>query len=333
MEPDDATRQPGTGRATRAGTRSDAGSAGRPEERGGARAGVAGGAAPEREPAGGPRAGSGRGSGGSRRPGPRRRALVTGASSGIGEAFARRLAADGYDLVLVARRADALSALAGDLEAKHGVGATPLPADLAAEEELARVEAAVAGEPPLDLLVNNAGFGVEGIFAEAPLAGQTAMIRVNVEAVVRLTHAALGTMLPRGRGAIINVSSGTAFYPMPYFAVYAASKAFVNSFTEAVAEEIRGRGVRLQALCPGFTRTRFQERAGMDSSRIPSFAWQSPEEVVEASLDALERGRLVCVPGALNQLMLAAPRGQLARSLVSRAAAAFERRARPAGGD
>lgn len=261
---------------------------------------------------------------------------MTGASSGIGEAFARRLAADGYDLVLVARRERVLASLARDLEAKHGIEATPLVADLAAEEELARVEAVVAGEPPLDLLVNNAGFGVEGAFAEAPLAGQTAMIRLNVEAVVRLTHAALRAMLPRARGAIINVSSGTAFYPAPYFAVYAASKAFVNSFTEAVAEEIRGSGVRLQALCPGFTRTRFQERAGMDPSWIPSFAWQSPEEVVEASLEALERGRLVCVPGALNQLMLAGPRGQITRSLVSRAVAALERRARSGregGGD
>ncbi|RMD81492.1 MAG: SDR family NAD(P)-dependent oxidoreductase, partial [Candidatus Dadabacteria bacterium] len=171
----------------------------------------------------------------------------------------------------------------------------------------------VAGDERLELLINNAGFGVECRFHEEEIERQLEMIRLNVEALVRLTHAALRPMVERGHGAIINVSSGAGFAPAPFFAVYAATKAFVTSFTQAVHEEVASRGVRLQVLCPGFTRTEFQQVAGVDSSRFPGFMWQTPEEVARASLEALRKGRLVCIPGYVNQALLAVrgPIGQV----------------------
>jgi len=242
-------------------------------------------------------------------------ALVTGASSGIGEAYARALAIEGWNLTIVARGRDALEALASELRDAHGVGVKVLAADLTAAEGLSAVEQELRSDPELELLVNNAGFGVEGPFLGEDIERQTAMIRLNVEALVRLTHAALGPMVERGRGAIVNVASGAAFAPMPFFSVYAATKAFVLSFTESLHEEIAGKGVRLQVLCPGFTRTRFQEVAGTDPDRIPGLLWQTPEQVVEASLAALKRGSLVCIPGLKNQALFAF-RGPLSRTLT-----------------
>jgi hypothetical protein len=242
----------------------------------------------------------------------RRRALVTGASAGIGEAFARALAAEGYDLVLVARRRDRLEALAKELGERERISAGVEALDLAEEPELARLAEAVAAEPP-DLLVNNAGFGTQGRFAELDPERELEEIRLNVLALVRLTRAALPGMLERGRGAIVNVSSLAGETPGPFSATYSATKAYVTRFSEALAEELRGTGVVVQALLPGFTRTEFQEVAGVDSGRIPSFAWMSAEQVVEASLSALERGDPVCIPGVGNRVLAAltnaAPRG------------------------
>jgi hypothetical protein len=250
--------------------------------------------------------------------GGRRRAVVTGASSGIGRAFAERLAADDYDLVVVARRADSLHALADRLRARHGVEVAVLPADLCDAAALARVEDAVRSDLRLELLVNNAGFGSEGPFHELDVAGEARMLRLNCEALLRLTHAALGPMVKRGGGAVINVSSGAGFVPSPFHATYAATKAFVTSFTEAIGEELAGSGVRVQALCPGFTRTEFQSAAGVDVSRLPEFVWQPPEAVVEASLDGLRRGALVVVPGLANRVSLAPFRGLLTRTVGRR---------------
>jgi hypothetical protein len=247
----------------------------------------------------------------------RRLALVTGASSGIGEAFARRLARDDYDLVLVARRRDALEALAKELREAHGVGVECVVADLTAPAELRGVEERLRAAPGFDLLVNDAGVGSAGLFAESDVEREEEQVRLNVLALMRLTHAALAAMRPRGRGAVINVSSLAAMGPYPFMATYAATKAFVNSFTEALAEELRGSGVRVQALCPGFIRTRFQQRAGVDPSLVPGFAWMMPEAVVEASLAALARGDVVCVPGAgykaLSLASGAVPRGVFRR--------------------
>lgn len=249
-----------------------------------------------------------------------RRALVTGASAGIGEAFARALAGQHYDLVLVARRHDRLEALAKELAERHRVNAVALVADLAEDAELERVIAAVAGDPP-DLLVNNAGFGTVGRFAELEVERELEEIRLNVLALVRLTRAALPGMLDRGRGAIVNVSSLAGESPGPFNATYAATKAYVTSFSESLHEELRGSGVCVQALLPGFTRTEFQEVAGVDPAIVPSIAWMSPAQVVAASLAALEQGSAVCIPGAGNKLLGAlsglAPRGIARRILGS----------------
>jgi short-subunit dehydrogenase len=234
-----------------------------------------------------------------------RRAWVTGASTGIGAAFARRLARDGFDLALVARSRDRLSHLAAELSEAHGVRCDVVPADLTAASALQQVAERVADDAALELMVNNAGFGTSGAFAELDPDREEEEIRLNVVALTRLTRAALPRMIARGHGAVINVSSMAAFQPAPHNATYAATKAFVNSFSEALYEEVRGTGVRVQALCPGFTRTEFQDRAGIDASGIPSFAWMSPDAVVDASLAALQRGDAVCVPGIGNRLVVA----------------------------
>ena len=255
----------------------------------------------------------------------RRLALVTGASSGIGEAFARRLARDGYDLVLVARRQAALEVLASELRGAHGGAVECLPADLTLAADLCRVEARARVAPVFDLVVNNAGIGSAGAFAERDVEREEELVRLNVVALMRLSHAALGAMLSRGRGALINVSSLAGMGPYPFTATYGATKAFVNSLTESLAEELRGSGVRVQVLCPGFTRTRFQESAGVDPETVPAFAWMSAEAVVEASLAGLARGEVVCVPGAGYKVLYAVS-GALPRGAFRRVIGAFQGR-------
>jgi uncharacterized protein len=229
-------------------------------------------------------------------------ALVTGASSGIGAEFARALAARGDDVVVVARDSTRLDALAEGLEKEHGANVEILSADLTSKKGRAVVESRLeSAEPAVDLLVNNAGFGTYGKFAELPREGEAREIRLNVLAVAQLSHAALPGMIDRGRGGIINVSSLAGYQPTPLNATYGGTKAFVTSFSQALHEELRGTGVKVMVLCPGFTRTEFQERAGLDSGAVPSFLWQSPESVVGAALHAYDQGRAVCVPGALNQ--------------------------------
>jgi short-subunit dehydrogenase len=219
----------------------------------------------------------------------------------LGTAFAEALARRGFDLVVVARRRERLEALAEELRDCYEVAVQVLAADLTQAADLQAIESRVASDASLTVLVNNAGVGTIGRFAELDPDREEAEVRLNVVALSRLTRAALPGMIARGLGGIINVSSVTALLPGPYHATYGATKAFVNSFTEALHEELRGTGVRVQALCPGFTRTEFQERAGVASRRVPSFAWMSPEYVAEASLAALRRGALVCVPGPLYQ--------------------------------
>ncbi len=227
------------------------------------------------------------------------RALVTGASSGIGEAYARTLAGRGTALVLVARREDRLEALAKELD----VDAEVLAADLADPDDLRRVEARVAATAdPVDLLVNNAGFGTTGPFATLDVAREEEEIRLNVLALVRLCRAALPGMVDRKHGGIVNVSSLAAFQPDPGNATYGATKAFVLSFSEALAEELRKTGVRVQALCPGYTRTEFQTTAEYETSRIPKAVWQRPEQVVDASLAALDKNKILCIPGPHNKV-------------------------------
>lgn len=235
--------------------------------------------------------------------GPRRLALVTGASAGIGRAFAERLAREAWDLVLVARRRERLDELAAKLRDAHARRIDVLAADLGAAAGVRAVEARIADEPTLELLVNNAGFGTSGPFAELDREADEQEVRVNIVALLRLTHAAIDAFQRRGHGNVINVSSLAGFQPAPYNATYGATKAFVNSFTQAISEELRGSGVRLQLLCPGFTRTEFQEVAGARTEDLPEFAWMTPEAVVDASLAGLRRGDLIVIPGAGNKVL------------------------------
>jgi hypothetical protein len=226
-------------------------------------------------------------------------ALVTGASSGIGAVFARQLAAQGYNLILVARRTDRLAQLGREIESASGVRVEVLPADLVLDADLAKVEARIAGENNLELLINNAGFGVLGNFFQSEREPQDRMHRLHVLATLRLTHAALPGMVARGKGGVINVSSVAAFAYAPGSVSYSATKAWINSFSEGLTLELKcaGSPVRVQALCPGFTITEFHEVAKVDRKTIPDSWWMSAEDVVAASLKGLERGKTVVVPG------------------------------------
>lgn len=224
--------------------------------------------------------------------------MVTGASSGIGKVFAERLAARGYDLLLVARDGDRLSALAGQL-AGHGCRATVVPADLATDAGLAAAEQAMTTAGRLDLLVNNAGFGTRGILATTPLDRQEQMLRLHVVAVTRLSRAALQLMRPARGGGIITVASVASFVNSTGNVNYCATKAYQRSFSEGLAMECAPDGIRVQALCPGFTYTEFHERMNDPQlQRAPAWMWLSAEDVVEASLRQYERGgATICIPG------------------------------------
>jgi hypothetical protein len=247
------------------------------------------------------------------------RALVTGASSGLGAEFARQLAERGHDLALLARRRDALDELAMDLRAR-GASTLVLAIDLAAADAEQRVAAglAAAGWNALDLLVNNAGFGRHGAFAATAPAELDAMIAVNVRAVTGLTRALLPAMLQQGRGRILNVASTAAFAPGPGMAVYYATKAFVLSWSEALAVELRGSGVTVTCLCPGPVATGFQQRAGLDGARpVRGTRLMAADTVVACGLRAAARGHPVAIPGSWNRLLASsirfAPRGLVAR--------------------
>lgn len=232
----------------------------------------------------------------------RPRALVTGASSGIGTAFAERLAKDGYDLVIVARRRDKLEELAQRVKENHQVDVEVLVADLGKPDSLRAVEKRIVEEPALEMLVNNAGFGGYLPFVELDPDKAEELIHLKVLAVTRLTRAALPVLLARGRGAVINVSSRLAFSgamgssQLPKRAVYAGANAYINTFTQLVQSELEGTGVRVQALCPGVVATEFHTHVGTDSSRFPAAIVMKAEDLVEASLAGLKLGEVICIP-------------------------------------
>ncbi len=228
----------------------------------------------------------------------RPRALVTGASAGLGEVFAEKLAKKGYDLVITARRKDRLDALAESLDS-FGSTTTVIEADLATD---AGVDLLVKPAAEVDLLVNNAGFGSVGEFAELPLDRELEELNVNVRALMTLCHAALGAMTERRRGSIINVASTAAFQAIPYNATYSATKAFVLHFSEALHEEVKKHGVAVTCLCPGPVKTEFQEVAGVSEDSIPDIMWTTPESVVDAALAALDVRRAYVVPGPMNAM-------------------------------
>jgi uncharacterized protein len=234
--------------------------------------------------------------------------FVTGASSGIGEAFASRLAADGWDLAITARRGDRLHTLAGRLAGQHGATVQTCVADLTNPGELAELERMIAEAGP-DLLVNNAGFAGYHQFREVNPAVACDLVAVHVMAVTRLARAAVPAMVARGSGAIINIASLMAFSgplpanPLPYRAVYAAAKAFQVTFTQALAGELAGTGVRVQACCPGLVDTEFHSLAGRDVSAVP-FPVMRPGDVVTAALAGLGLGEVICVPGLGDPSMI-----------------------------
>ncbi|MDX1524135.1 MAG: SDR family oxidoreductase [Anaerolineae bacterium] len=236
-------------------------------------------------------------------------ALITGASSGIGAAYARRLAALGYDLILVARREERLNALAREVEHHYHLQAEVLVADLADSADVTKVEQRLRALDSLTILVNNAGFGTWRQFLEADLQTQLNIIAVNVGALVRLTHAALPGMTARGTGAVINVSSIAPHFHAISNVVYGATKSYVTTFSKTLGAELASTGVRVQALCPGFTVTEFHdtpEFEAFDRRDIPKFLWMTAEDVVEESLQALKTDQVVVVPGLQNRLLVGA---------------------------
>ena len=259
-------------------------------------------------------------------------ALITGGTAGIGRAFADKFAALGYDLVLVARNQEHLDAAAEELRggpdadeeeeetpasttaSTPTASSTPTPsirvetlsADLAtAEGRLAVEERLGEKDRPIDILVNNAGFGLNRSFRDGSLEDEERMIDVHIRAVMRLTYAALPGMVLRGKGSVINVASVAAFFPR---GTYGAAKAWIVSFSETVAAELQGTGVRCLALCPGMTHTEFHDRADVDVAKIPEWMWLNPSDVVDTAIEDLRKGLTVSVPGTQYKLLLGASR-------------------------
>jgi short-subunit dehydrogenase len=242
-------------------------------------------------------------------------ALITGASSGIGRAYAARLAERGYDMVLVARRTERLEALAGELRAAHGVSSEIISADLEHEEGIAAVEARLDAGDPIDLLLNNAGFAARGLVAELDAAAFERMLRVNVLALARLSSAAMRRMRAQGSGTIVNVASGSVFVQMPGNAGYGSTKSFVISFTRHMQVEAEGSAVFVQLLIPGMVATEFHDVAGADLSRVPPQMVMDTEEFVAGAIRGLELREPICIPSMPDlaewETYVAAERGLL----------------------
>lgn len=232
-------------------------------------------------------------------------AVVTGASAGIGKTFCQRLAAQGYDLLVVARDGNRLEALKRELEESHGIAVEVFPADLTNDTDVSLLVARITQASELALLINNAGFGTRGPLISTSPARQEAMLRLHTVAPMRLSQAALTVLLQRRRGAIVNVSSVASFLFSAYNVNYCATKAYLTSFSQGLAAELHDTGVRVQALCPGFTRSEFHQRMELDVGDIPSWMWMSADHVVNASLANLHRGwPVVCVPGFRYKLLV-----------------------------
>ena len=261
-------------------------------------------------------------------------AVITGASAGIGATFARKLAARGYDLLLIARREDRLRSLAAEMSDAHRIHAEFISADLAGARDLESVAERVESAANLGLMVNNAGFGLHGLFFESEVEGQLSMHRLHVLATLRLTHAALKNMVARGSGGVINVASVAGFAPAPGSVSYNSTKAWMITFTEGIAMELAARNskVRVEALCPGFTLSEFQDVVGMDRSSVPKSLWMTADFVVEESLKGLDRGEVAVIPGWRYKLIVTAMKtlpGPLLRRMMARTMREFRKRKSP----
>jgi len=244
---------------------------------------------------------------------PRSTALVTGSTAGIGHAFARQLAARGQDLVLVARDAERLEQVAEELRASYAVQVEVLPADLGDRAQLARVEERLADEQrPVDLLVNNAGFGLKKRFLDNSVDDETAMLEVLVTAPLRLSHAALGAQVKRGHGGVINVGSVASLLPR---GTYSAAKAWINAFTQWAHHEYAPQGVTVMALLPGFTRTEFHERMGVSRGSAPDWMWLDVDDLVREALADYDKGKVFSVPSAQYKVIVAGARAVPTRLL------------------
>ena len=236
---------------------------------------------------------------------PRGLALITGATAGIGATFARQLARAGHDLLLVARDGERLAAVSAQLHQDFGVRATHLPADLSDPAGVAAVQEALVAQP-VELLVNNAGIGLNKSFLKSTVDEELYLLNLNVVSVMRLTHTAVRGMVDRGHGSIINVSSVSGFAATMPGSTYPASKAWVTSFSESVAMQVKHRGVRVMALCPGFTRTEFHARAGIAAGQMPDWVWLDADSVVRQGLADLRKGKMVSVPSIRYKIAVGA---------------------------
>jgi len=246
-------------------------------------------------------------------------ALITGASSGIGRAFAEQLAAQGLNLILVARRQELLETFARESRQKYEVDVELIVADLATKQGLRHVEQRISEKNDLIYLINNAGFGIPGLFVDIPLENHLAMLRVHAEATTRFCHAALHGMLAVNQGVLINVSSMAAFLPSPASVMYCATKTYLNTFSIALQKQLRHTHIKVQALCPGYTYSGFHdtpEYAQFNRSKIPKWAWMTSEEVTKRSLQALHHKRVVFVPGLFNRVVAYLLRNPVTGSLL-----------------
>jgi hypothetical protein len=247
-----------------------------------------------------------------------RLALITGASSGLGAEFARQLAKNGYDLIISARREDRLQSLKRELFELYGTPSEILPADLSTEQGIARLESRLRREPVVELLVNNAGFGGKDNFAQIELQRHIDMLRLHIEAPMRLTHTILPSMLANNYGRVINVSSISAFLPMRSVS-YSATKVYLVNFSQALSGELAGKNIHIQALCPGFTITEFHDaRHNLDFNRsqIPSWLWLNADFVVSESLRVIARRPGLCIPGIQYKLVSMLGRSPITSSLI-----------------
>ncbi|MBN2158965.1 MAG: SDR family NAD(P)-dependent oxidoreductase [Spirochaetes bacterium] len=236
----------------------------------------------------------------------RKMALITGATSGIGRAFAERFASMGYDLIITGRRQKLIRKVAREITARHGVEVRVVIAELSDEAGVRQVLKEISECAALAALVNNAGYGMDGLFSERSIGEHLALAGVMVTAPLRFIHAALPGMIARREGIIINVSSLGAWAPAPSNGVYGGSKSFLNVFTESLHLEVRHYGIRVQALCPGFTSTDFHRQMGVEKEMQEiRVYWMKPAGVVDYSMKCLERGRVICVPGLVNRALRA----------------------------